>query len=212
MRLRLVVIALAVLVVLVAPASAVGAAVTAPDPSLTPGVTDPAVTQTNIGQTICHRGWSSAHRNVTAKAKTRVFVMYRVAKADRHLYTIDHLISLEVGGRNDPANLWPEPNADAKKKDGIENKLHDAVCARKVTLVFAQLLLSQWNRTTTATTITTTAPTTSTAVPVVPTRSPIATTAPGNEATARCNDGTYSYAVHHAGACSRHGGVAVFYK
>ena len=27
-------------------------------------------------------------------------------------------------------------------------------------------------------------------------------------ATARCNDGTYSYAVHHQGACSHHGGVA----
>lgn len=30
-------------------------------------------------------------------------------------------------------------------------------------------------------------------------------------ATARCNDGTYSYAAHHQGACSRHGGVAQFY-
>ncbi len=35
---------------------------------------------------------------------------------------------------------------------------------------------------------------------------------PGNGATALCNDGTYSYAAHHQGACSHHGGVAVFYK
>ncbi|MEU5088164.1 DUF3761 domain-containing protein [Streptomyces sp. NPDC021356] len=34
----------------------------------------------------------------------------------------------------------------------------------------------------------------------------------GGGATARCNDGTYSYAVHHQGACSHHGGVAVFYR
>jgi hypothetical protein len=27
-----------------------------------------------------------------------------------------------------------------------------------------------------------------------------------------CNDGTYSYATHHQGACSRHGGVKVFYS
>ena len=27
-------------------------------------------------------------------------------------------------------------------------------------------------------------------------------------ATARCRDGTYSFAHHHRGACSRHGGVA----
>ncbi|MGW4444826.1 DUF3761 domain-containing protein [Streptomyces sp. NPDC004682] len=31
-------------------------------------------------------------------------------------------------------------------------------------------------------------------------------------ATAQCNDGTYSYAAHHQGACSHHGGVAVFYR
>ena len=30
--------------------------------------------------------------------------------------------------------------------------------------------------------------------------------------TALCNDGTYSYAAHHQGACSHHGGVAVFYR
>ncbi|MFE4995514.1 DUF3761 domain-containing protein [Streptomyces mirabilis] len=36
--------------------------------------------------------------------------------------------------------------------------------------------------------------------------------AAGNGATALCNDGTYSYAAHHQGACSHHGGVAVFYK
>ena len=36
--------------------------------------------------------------------------------------------------------------------------------------------------------------------------------APGSGATALCNDGTYSFAAHHQGACSRHGGVKVFYK
>ena len=36
--------------------------------------------------------------------------------------------------------------------------------------------------------------------------------APSGGATALCNDGSYSYAAHHQGACSRHGGVEVFYK
>ncbi len=31
-------------------------------------------------------------------------------------------------------------------------------------------------------------------------------------ATALCNDGTYSYAANHQGACSHHGGVAQWYK
>jgi hypothetical protein len=35
--------------------------------------------------------------------------------------------------------------------------------------------------------------------------------APPLGATAMCNDGTYSYAAHHQGACSHHGGVAIFY-
>jgi hypothetical protein len=35
---------------------------------------------------------------------------------------------------------------------------------------------------------------------------------PGNGATALCNDGTYSYAAHHQGDCSHHGGVKIFYK
>ncbi|MDN3359845.1 DUF3761 domain-containing protein [Actinomadura sp. DC4] len=30
-------------------------------------------------------------------------------------------------------------------------------------------------------------------------------------ATAECRDGTYSYAAHHQGACSHHGGVLVFF-
>jgi hypothetical protein len=41
---------------------------------------------------------------------------------------------------------------------------------------------------------------------------PEAPVTPGNGATALCNDGTYSYAAHHQGACSHHGGVSVFYK
>lgn len=35
---------------------------------------------------------------------------------------------------------------------------------------------------------------------------------PGGGATALCKDGSFSYAAHHQGACSRHGGVSVFYK
>jgi len=41
---------------------------------------------------------------------------------------------------------------------------------------------------------------------------PAAPVAPGNGATALCKDGHYSYAAHHQGACSHHGGVAQFYK
>ena len=49
------------------------------------------------------------------------------------------------------------------------------------------------------------------APPPAPLAAP-APVAPGNGATALCNDGTYSYAAHHQGACSSHGGVKAFYK
>jgi hypothetical protein len=45
-----------------------------------------------------------------------------------------------------------------------------------------------------------------------PAPAPAQPVAPGGGATALCNDGTLSYAAHHQGACSHHGGVAVFYK
>ena len=32
------------------------------------------------------------------------------------------------------------------------------------------------------------------------------------DATAQCNDGTYSYAAQHRGACSNHGGVKTWFK
>ena len=38
-----------------------------------------------------------------------------------------------------------------------------------------------------------------------------ARTAP-HGATARCNDGTYSFSQHHQGTCSHHGGVAEWLK
>ncbi|MBC7631381.1 DUF1524 domain-containing protein [Aeromicrobium sp.] len=43
-------------------------------------------------------------------------------------------------------------------------------------------------------------------------RSAPAPVVPEGGATALCNDGTLSFAAHHQGACSHHGGVRVFYK
>jgi hypothetical protein len=55
---------------------------------------------------------------------------------------VDHLISLEIGGANDRANLWPQPYSgtvwNAHVMDRLENKLHTLVCAGAVTLEDAQ--------------------------------------------------------------------------
>jgi hypothetical protein len=58
---------------------------------------------------------------------------------------LDHLVSLELGGSNDEANLWPEIGKVPNPKDTVENDLHDAVCSGKVTLAAAQqAIASDW--------------------------------------------------------------------
>ena len=39
---------------------------------------------------------------------------------------------------------------------------------------------------------------------------PVAAPAPPSGATAKCNDGTYSFSQHRQGTCSGHGGVAIW--
>lgn len=44
---------------------------------------------------------------------------------------IDHIVSLELGGSNDIANLFPETASGSDgyhAKDQLENRLHDLVC------------------------------------------------------------------------------------
>ena len=48
--------------------------------------------------------------------------------------------------------------------------------------------------------------------PAAPAPAPAPAPDDGGGATALCNDGTLSYAAHHQGACSHHGGVAKFYR
>jgi hypothetical protein len=115
-----------------------------PDPRCTPGAYDPAVTQRNIGTTICTSGYTTKVRpssSVTARFKTASLSQYAVAYNRTTEY--DHLVSLELGGANSVSNLWVEPNragapATYNPKDTVENALHRAVCSHRVTLVAAQ--------------------------------------------------------------------------
>jgi hypothetical protein len=54
---------------------------------------------------------------------------------------IDHIVSLELGGSNEIANLFPEPGSGTASyhvKDRLENRLHDLVCAGQIGLRSAQ--------------------------------------------------------------------------
>jgi hypothetical protein len=50
-------------------------------------------------------------------------------------YEEDHFIPLELGGApKNPKNLWPEPHAQSRKSDPLENKLKRQVCKHLMTL------------------------------------------------------------------------------
>jgi uncharacterized protein DUF3761/uncharacterized protein DUF2510 len=204
-----------------------GAGAVLPDPLRTPGATNPSVNQNDIDSTICVSGWTATVRpssTYTTDLKVKQLDSGYAYRGDTNTgdYEEDHLISLEIGGSpTSELNLWPEPynSADgARVKDVVENKLHDLVCAGSISLATAQQAIAgNWwtayvhyvgappsTHPPAAATHASPAP-----PPVVRTS---AAAGPPNGATALCKDGTYSYAAHHQGACSSHGGVAVFYN
>jgi hypothetical protein len=111
------------------------------DPTRTPGVLNPDVTQTNIRSTICRHGWTDTIRppvDYTNALKTKQMRQYG-EPGSRSDYQEDHLISLELGGSpTDPRNLWPEPYPRASDVDKIENELNAEVCSGQLTLSDAQ--------------------------------------------------------------------------
>src|SRR4029453_19341660 len=111
----------------------------------TPGVINPDVTQANIHETICVRGWTRTIRpptSYTSELKLRQIREYGVGGSPSD-YQEDHLISLELGGHpTDPRNLWPEPEPKALKVDRLENELNDAICSGQITLAEGQRRIS----------------------------------------------------------------------
>jgi hypothetical protein len=112
----------------------------------TPGATDPAVTQANIQSTICHAGYTATVRPPDSQTETLKRAMYKSYGIRTGTTSeLDHLVSLELGGSNDAANLWPEVGSLPNPKDTVENDLHRAVCSGKVTLAAAQqAIASNW--------------------------------------------------------------------
>ena len=90
-----------------------------------------------MGQ-ICTPGYSRSVRNVSLSLKQSVYAEYGIESHVSGSYEVDHLVSLELGGNNSTANLWPEISPGYHEKDGIELRLHDAVCSRSVSLRAAQ--------------------------------------------------------------------------
>lgn len=123
-----------------------------PNPSLTPGALNPAVTQANIHETICVPGYSRSIRppeDYTERLKRLQIREY--GYRDRWLrdYEEDHLIALSLGGSpTSPENLWPQPHDvvggwGSYAKDRLEGRLHWLVCHRGLRLATAQRALAR---------------------------------------------------------------------
>jgi hypothetical protein len=80
--------------------------------------------------------------------KDQVFAEYGIASHTPGEYEVDHLISLEIGGSNDIANLWPEaasPKPGFHEKDKVENYLHNQMCSGVISLQQAQIeIATNW--------------------------------------------------------------------
>lgn len=111
-----------------------------PDSDCTPG----AILAVDV-KTICVSGYSATVRDVPDSLKKQVFQEYGISYDLHSNYEVDHLISLELGGSNDIANLWPESYTitdNARTKDKLENWLHGQVCSGTMTLTEAQYEIS----------------------------------------------------------------------
>ena len=114
------------------------------DPDCTPG----AIITTATKDQICQPGYSRSVRNVPTSEKNQVYAEYGITHHSTGEYEVDHLISLELGGSNDIANLWPEaasPKPGFHEKDKVENYLHDQMCSGAVSLQQAQIeIATNW--------------------------------------------------------------------
>ena len=110
-----------------------------PDRRCSPGAYSSGLTKAVLCSSSFH---TSSIRNVSNATRYAVEAEYGlVPRAYGSTLEIDHIVSLELGGSNDRANLFPE-QATARPgyrvKDRLENAAHVWVCRGKIGLRAAQ--------------------------------------------------------------------------
>jgi hypothetical protein len=112
-----------------------------PDPKVTPGQADSALTKAKLCDPDFH---TAAARNVPLSEKKQVCAAYGAKNCPKaELWEIDHLISIELGGSNSQRNLWPQKAPWFQVKDVLENRLHAMVCGGQMSLPDAQRCIAQ---------------------------------------------------------------------
>lgn len=111
-----------------------------PSPILTPGV----IVEGMTAKKSCATQWGKDVRHVTSAMKQQMCFEYAARKCPGPQWELDHWIPRELGGADDVRNLWPQPLAEARQKDRVENYLHRRVCAGTMTLEQAQRMVRDW--------------------------------------------------------------------
>lgn len=131
------------------------AAISLPDPKLTPGVVRPFTTAQ-----VCGTKWGKDVRHVTEKMKIDVAARYHIEwpprrkghrltaheLALRARWIVDHWMPRELAGADVLDNLWLQPADEAHVKDIEESRLHRAVCAGRMSLRAAQRQMRSWGQ------------------------------------------------------------------
>ena len=112
------------------------AAVTVPNPSLTPGAT----VLLSRGE-VCRES-NTKNKTVPVALRRKVFDEYGIPAAEPSAYEVDYLITPALGGADDIHNLWPQSYTatvwNAQVKDALEDHLRDMVCDGQLDLATAQ--------------------------------------------------------------------------
>jgi hypothetical protein len=106
---------------------------------------NPDVTQHNISDTICVRGWTKTVRPPLAYSnavKKELFSEYGLPLSLMGDFQLDHIIPLGLGGSPaDLRNLQLQDADEAEQKDDVERCLMRAVCQGRVELDEARRLI-----------------------------------------------------------------------
>ena len=112
-----------------------------PDLILTPGATRSVALSD-----VCSAPHEEVVQAVPAALQQKVFQEYGIVTPRPDDYEIDFLIAPRLGGAEDIRNLWPEPHSgpvwNSYAKDALEDRLHQLVCAGKISLTTAQKEIS----------------------------------------------------------------------
>lgn len=113
-----------------------------PNSQLTPGV----VAETSLAK-VCaqpkhiHGLFNPANPLIPLDQQQTVFNAYKIPPARQHLYGLDLLIPIQLGGAITPANVWPMPpmhGVSFHAKEVLNQRVHTLVCHGEMPLDKAQ--------------------------------------------------------------------------